>query len=46
VGLNWWLNANVKWVLDYEVTRFDGGAANGTNRPNERALTTRFALTF
>jgi phosphate-selective porin OprO/OprP len=46
VGLNWWLNANVKWVLDYEVTRFDGGAANGTNRPDERALTTRFALTF
>ena len=46
VGINWWLNANVKWVLDYEVTRFDGGAANGTNRPEERALTTRFALTF
>jgi phosphate-selective porin OprO and OprP len=46
VGINWWLNANVKWVLDYEVTRFDGGAANGTNRADERALTTRFALTF
>jgi phosphate-selective porin OprO and OprP len=46
VGINWWLNANVKWVLDYEVTRFDGGAAGGTNRPDERALTTRFALTF
>lgn len=46
VGINWWLNANVKWVLDYEVTRFDGGATNGTNRAAERALTTRFALTF
>jgi phosphate-selective porin OprO and OprP len=46
VGINWWLNANVKWVLDYEVTRFDGGAANGANRTAERALTTRFALTF
>jgi phosphate-selective porin OprO/OprP len=46
VGLNWWLNANVKWVLDYEVTRFDGGAAAGADRPDERALTTRFALTF
>jgi phosphate-selective porin OprO and OprP len=45
-GINWWLNANVKWVLDYEVTRFDGGAAGGLNRPDERALTTRFALTF
>jgi phosphate-selective porin OprO and OprP len=45
VGLNWWLNANVKWVIDYEVTQFEGGAANG-DRPDERALTTRFALTF
>jgi len=46
VGINWWLNANVKWVLDYEVTQFEGGAANNANRPDERALTTRFALTF
>jgi phosphate-selective porin OprO/OprP len=46
VGLNWWLNANVKWVLNYEVTRFEGGAAGGLNRQSERALTTRFALTF
>jgi phosphate-selective porin OprO/OprP len=46
VGINWWLNANVKWVLDYEVTRFAGGAAGGGDRPDERALTTRFALTF
>lgn len=45
VGINWWLNANVKWVLDYEVTRFAGGAPTG-NRPDEKALTTRFALTF
>ena len=45
VGINWWLNANVKWVLDYEVTRFAGGALTG-NRPDEKALTTRFALTF
>ena len=46
VGINWWLNANVKWVLDYELTQFEGGAANNANRPDERALTTRFALTF
>jgi phosphate-selective porin OprO/OprP len=46
IGLNWWLNANVKWVLDYEVTRFDGGAVGGADRPNERALATRFALAF
>ena len=46
VGINWWLNANVKWVLDYEWTQFEGGAANNGNRADERALTTRFALTF
>jgi phosphate-selective porin OprO/OprP len=46
VGINWWLNANVKWVLDYEVTQFEGGATSNGNRPDERALTTRFALTF
>ena len=46
VGINWWLNANVKWVLDYEWTQFEGGAANNANRPDERALTTRFALSF
>jgi len=45
-GLNWWLNQNLRWMLDYEVTRFDGGAANGGNRPDERALLTRFFLSF
>jgi phosphate-selective porin OprO/OprP len=46
VGLNWWLNANVKWVIDYEWTQFEGGELDNANRPDERALTTRFALTF
>jgi hypothetical protein len=31
-------------MLDYEVTRFDGGAAHGADRPDERALLTRFFL--
>ena len=46
VGINWWLNANVKWVLDYEWTQFEGGALASANRPDERALTTRIALMF
>jgi phosphate-selective porin OprO and OprP len=46
VGINWWLNANLKWVLDYEVTRFIGGAPGGADRSNERALSTRFQLAF
>jgi phosphate-selective porin OprO and OprP len=45
-GLNWWINQNLRWILDYEVTRFDGGAANGANRPDERALLMRFFLSF
>jgi phosphate-selective porin OprO/OprP len=46
VGINWWLNANLKWVLDYEWTQFEGGALANANRPDERALTTRIALMF
>lgn len=46
VGVNWYLNQNYKWSLNYDVTRFDGGAANGADRPDERALFTRFALQF
>lgn len=46
LGLNWYLNENLKWVLNYERTRFDGGAANGADRPDEEALLTRVALGF
>jgi len=46
LGLNWYLNENLKWVLNYERTRFDGGAANGADRPDEEALLTRVAIGF
>jgi phosphate-selective porin OprO/OprP len=45
IGLNWYLNPNVKWSLDYELTRFDGGAATG-DRPDEKAYLTRIGLAF
>jgi phosphate-selective porin OprO/OprP len=45
LGVNWYLNQNFKWQLDYELTRYEGGAASG-DRPDERAALTRFALTF
>jgi phosphate-selective porin OprO/OprP len=45
VGLNWHLNRNVKYVLDYEQTSFDGGAADG-DRPTERALSLRAQVLF
>lgn len=44
-GVNWYMNRNFKIQLDYEVTRFDGGAATG-ERPDERVLTSQFALIF
>jgi len=46
VALNWYLNQNVKWMFDYERTRFDGGAAGGNDRPGENAFLTRFSLVY
>ena len=37
VGLNWYLNRDVKLMLDYDQTKFKGGAAQG-DRPDEHAL--------
>jgi phosphate-selective porin OprO and OprP len=45
VGVNWYLNQNYKWSLNYDVTSFEGGAATG-DRPDENALFTRFAVQF
>jgi phosphate-selective porin OprO/OprP len=45
VGLNWYLNRNIKLSLDYDNTAFDGGAGSATttaydvkNRQTEQAL--------
>jgi len=46
LGLNWHLNENVKWVLNYEHTSFDGGAAGSRDRESEQAFLTRVALGF
>ena len=45
VGVNWYLNDNVKWVLNYEKTEFAGGAVDG-DRPDEEAILTRLAVGF
>jgi len=39
------LNPGFKVQLDYEVTRFEGGALTG-DRPDERVLLSQFALIF
>lgn len=53
VGLNWYLNKNVKLVLNYEQTQFDGGAGSTgattytvKDRQIERVLITRAQFTF
>ena len=45
-GLNWIWNSNLKYVLDYEHTRFTGGAAAGGDRPTENSVQTRLQLSF
>jgi phosphate-selective porin OprO/OprP len=45
-GLNWIWNDNVKYMLDYERTSFEGGAAGGDDRPTEHSIQTRLQLSF
>ncbi len=45
VGLNWYLNRNVKASLDYDQTRFSGGHSSG-DRENERAIMARVQVSF
>lgn len=45
LGLNWYLNNNVKASLDYDQTSFTGGASSG-NRQNERAILARVQVSF
>jgi len=46
IGLNWYLTRNLKTSLTYEVSSFDGGAANGADKADEEYLFARFQLTF
>jgi phosphate-selective porin OprO/OprP len=45
VDLNWYLNRNVKYVLNFEQTRFDGGGADG-DRETENVVFFRAQLAF
>ena len=46
LGVNWYLNENLKLVANYEQTSFDGGDPGGADRDDEKAFLTRFALGF
>ncbi|WP_428309510.1 OprO/OprP family phosphate-selective porin [Hydrocarboniphaga sp.] len=46
VGVNWYLSANAKVVLDYDHTKFDGGAVAGQDRLAEKTIFTRLQITY
>ncbi len=48
VGLNWHLNRNVRFYLDYEQTSFDGGSTKpgSVTAQNERVILTRAQVSF
>ncbi|WP_298433472.1 porin [Geobacter sp.] len=46
VGTNWYLNKSVKIVLNYEQTAFDGGAAGGADREDERVVLSRLQVAY
>jgi phosphate-selective porin OprO/OprP len=42
IGIGWDLNRQIRIMLDYDQTKFEGGAPNGADRPDEKVLITRF----
>lgn len=46
LGLNWYLNRNLKAVVNFEHTAFEGGAGNVITRENENALFTRLQVRY
>ena len=45
-GVNWVLNKNVKWSVDYETVYYSGGATANGDRAAENLLLTQFQLQF
>lgn len=46
LGVNWYLTSNLKLVINYSQTRFDGGAAAGADREDEKAVFSRVQVSF
>jgi phosphate-selective porin OprO/OprP len=46
LGLNWYLTGNFKLVANYTQTTFEGGAAGGLDREDEKAFFTRAQFSF
>ncbi len=46
LGVNWYLNSNLKLVVNYLDTQFEGGAAAGADREDEKAVFSRLQVAF
>lgn len=46
IGANWYLNRYVKLQVNYDQTSFEGGAAAGADRPDEKVLFTRVQIAY
>lgn len=46
LGVNWYLNRNVKASLNFEHTSFDGGESGAVTREDEKAIFTRVQLRY
>lgn len=46
LGVNWYLNRWLKFVVNYEHTWFEGGAPDGDDRDAEELVSTRFQLNY
>jgi phosphate-selective porin OprO/OprP len=46
VGVNWYFSRNFKIQVNYDQTSFEGGAPNGGDAPDEKAIFTRFQANF
>lgn len=45
-AVSWNVVRGLRWLLDYDFVRYDGGAAGGADRPDEKVLFTRFQVAF
>ena len=46
VGLNWFLNRNLKIQLNYDLVTFDDGATGGGDREDEKLIQSRIQVVF
>ena len=46
LGVNWYLNRWLKFMVNWEQTYFDGGAAGGADRDTEDTIYTRLQLQY